>query len=285
MGAKARGRGGAERGDIDALRLYRFEEGERPVGALEHSVEGGGLHVAGQLRVGGGKCRAHACVVGLAERGDEGALETGSAGGGELLHDGREDRRVGAAQADEALRGGEAGGVVGSGVGDTGKERASEPGDLALERAGLVPLRGEREHAAAGPAREELGEGGGKFGRHRRRLFERLAKRVEDAALERIGAGGLGGERDHELGRSFRVVLLADTLRESRDERRERRGISAVQRGGDARGGILRGGSDGGRLLEVVIKLRPRSDDLFGESIGEFSRSKAAQCRKTHACV
>ena len=261
MGAEARGGGGAEFGHIDAVGLDRIEEGERPVGALEQGVKSGSLHVGGQFRVGGGKRRAHAGVVGLAERGDEAALERGRAVGGELFYQGRQDCGVAATEADEALHGTEARGIFGLGVGDGGEERTREFGSLGLERAGLVPLRGEREDAATRAAGEEFGERGGKFRRHRGRVLERLAELVEHRALQRVGAGGLGRERDDELRGGVRVVLPTDGIGELRDERRERRGIGGVKRGGDAGGGVPHGGTHGGGFLEVVVELRPRGDE------------------------
>ena len=53
MGAKAGEVRRADAAHVDGLRGHRVEQRERPIGALEQHVEGGGLRVGGELRKGG----------------------------------------------------------------------------------------------------------------------------------------------------------------------------------------------------------------------------------------
>src|SRR6185369_5359029 len=128
--------------------------------------------------------RAHAGFAGLAERGDRPLLQVRTRVAAEQFR--HRGQRVGSgdAQAEEARRCGEAR-VIGASV-EFGEKFARLLFDLGLERAGLVPLRGEWKRAAAGAAGEQFAERSGKFWRHCRRVLERFAERVEDAALERV---------------------------------------------------------------------------------------------------
>ena len=227
--------GRPEHGEIDRLRFHGIEQGERPVGALEQDFVGGRLHLGRELGEILRERRADAGIAGLAERGDELALESGRSVAGHRLEDRGQPLGNDAMQAEQGLRGGEAL-VVGSRI-ELGEKLLRLLLDLGLERPVLVPFRREREHAARRTAAEQFAEGGGKVGRHRRGVLERFRQRFENAALEPVRSHGRGGQRNHELGGGGGIVLRGDACGELRHERRECLRVRAGQRCGDTRRG------------------------------------------------
>ena len=139
--------------------------------------------------------------------------------------------------------------------------------DLALERAGLVPLRGERQRRCRSRRWRAACRARRKARASSRARPSRSCASV--SRMLRLSASALAGLPASAMTSFAASSRARDALRQRADQRRERRRIRAIERRGDDRRRIPRSRADRGAALEVVVELRPGGDERLARASSE----------------